>query len=176
MLQAHYSSVLDFSDEALLSAEKGFHRITDALDELSELEPAEESSLDIAGWRKKCYQAMGDDFNSPVLIAQLFEAVKMINSVATGKDQLKRNDIELLRTTFHAFFYDVLGLEHEVEQHHEDRSELVGDLVKLLIDQRNQARANRDFATADAIRDQLKAIGVQLKDGRSGTSFEISHA
>ena len=176
MLQAHYSSFLDFSDEALLSAEKGFHRITDALDELSELEPAEESSLDIAGWRKKCYQAMGDDFNSPVLIAQLFEAVKMINSVATGKDQLKRNDIELLRTTFHAFFYDVLGLEHEVEEHHEDRSELVGDLVKLLIDQRNQARANRDFATADAIRDQLKAIGVQLKDGKSGTTFEISHA
>ena len=176
MLQAHYSSVLDFSDEALLSAEKGFHRITTALDTLDQIQVSADATLDIEAWRQKCYQAMGDDFNSPVLIAQLFEAVKMINSVSAGNDRLDEKSLELLRSTLHAFFYDVLGLKHDADEQQNDRSELVDELVQLLIDQRNQARANRDFATADAIRDQLKAKGVQLKDSKEGTTYQLENA
>ena len=116
MLQAHYSSVLDFSDEALLSAEKGFHRITNALDTLDQIQVSADATLDIEAWRQKCYQAMGDDFNSPVLIAQLFEAVKMINSVSAGNDRLDEKSLELLRSTLHAFFYDVLGLKHDAHE------------------------------------------------------------
>jgi len=175
MLQAHYSSVLDFSDEALLSAEKGFHRITDALDTLDQLAPSNDSTLDIEAWRRKCYQAMGDDFNSPVLIAQLFEAVKMINAVSAGNDRLDEKSLDLLRSTFHAFFYDVLGLTHDAGGSQNDQSELVDELMNLLIEQRKQARANRDFATADVIRDQLKAIGVQLKDSKEGTTYALEN-
>ena len=119
---------------------------------------------------------MGDDFNSPVLIAQLFEAVKMINSVSAGNDRLDEKSLELLRSTLHAFFYDVLGLKHDADEQQNDRSELVDELVQLLIEQRNQARANRDFATADAIRDQLKAKGVQLKDSKDGTTYQLENA
>ena len=176
MLQAHYSSVLDFSDEALLSAEKGFNRITDAINSLDQIKTSADSTLDIEAWRQKCYQAMGDDFNSPVLIAQLFEAVKMVNSVSAGKDRLDEAGKELLQSTLHAFFYDVLGLKHETDQLQNDQSELVDELVQLLIDQRNRARANRDFATADAIRDQLKAKGIQLKDSREGTTYQLENA
>ena len=173
MYQAHYRSILDFSNDALLAAEKGFHRLMDAYRQVLELSPSAESSLDIQGWRQSCYDAMNDDFNSPILIAQLFEGAKMINAIKEGQQQLNAADLEVLRSTMHDFLFDVLGLVDISSQGGQDGDKLAGT-VELLIELRNQARANRDFATSDSIRDQLQQMGIQLKDGKEGTTYSLN--
>lgn len=172
MYQAHYRSILDFSSEALEASEKGFNRLMDAHRMLAGMETSEKSSVDIKSWRKACYDAMNDDFNSPILIAHLFEAVKTINSIKEGKDTISRSDLELLRKTMHDFLFEVMGLE-DVSFAVSHDGEKLSAAVELLIELRNQARSNKDFATSDKIRDQLAAKGIQLKDGKDGTSYEI---
>jgi cysteinyl-tRNA synthetase len=171
MLQAHYRSILDFSDDAIIAAEKGYNRLMDAMELLNEIESGTASTLDIASWKALCYDAMNDDFNTPILIAQLFEGVRFINLMNDGSAALTAVDLELFRQTMSAFIDDVLGLRNEKTAANND-DKLEG-IVNMLIAMRNEARANKDFAMSDQIRDQLIALGIQLKDGKDGTSFSI---
>ncbi len=170
MLQAHYRSVLDFSDEAILAAEKGFYRLMDAVDGLSKLTPGGTSTLDLAKWKADCYEAMNDDFNTPILIAQLFEAVRYVNLLTEGKESLTAADLEAFKQLVHAFVFDVLGLTHASAT--ADNSKLEGT-VEMLIEMRNRARADKDFALSDLIRDRLNDLGITIKDGKEGTTFTL---
>lgn len=172
ILQAHYRSILDFSDDAIQASEKGFARLMEAIENLRNLNTsANTSSFQIESWKQKCYDAMNDDFNSPILIAHLFDAVKTINLVVDGKETISDADKNSLLDLMNAFVFDVLGLFKD-ETASADHSKLE-DVVNLLINMRNEARANKDFAQSDAIRDQLAAAGIILKDGKEGTTFTL---
>jgi cysteinyl-tRNA synthetase len=170
MLQAHYRSVLDFSNDALIAAEKGFYRLMDAVDLLDTLKPSDKSTIDISSWKQACYDAMNDDFNCPILIAQLFEGVRYINLLNDGRETLNQVDLAAFKEIFNAFTFDVLGLEREQQQMNSDKLEGV---VQMLVAMRNVARANRDFAMSDHIRNELSALGIELKDGKEGTTFTV---
>lgn len=170
ILQAHYRSILDFSDDAIQASEKGFSRLMEAVENIKNLPVASASHFDVTGWKKKCYDAMNDDFNSPILIALLFDAVKAVNLIQDGKETITEADKSVLAETMDAFVFDVLGLFKEEEN--TDHSKLE-DVVNLLINMRNEARANKDFAQSDLIRDQLASVGIVLKDGKEGTTFTL---
>ena len=171
MLQAHYRSNLDFTNDAILAAEKGFYRLMEALDGLAAITPSSTSTLDISGWKQNCYDAMNDDFNSPILIAQLFEGVRFINLLKDNAATLTSEDLKILHTSMHSFVFDVLGLKDEKIVG--NNNEKLEGVVNMLINMRMEARANKDFALSDQIRDQLIALGIQLKDGKEGTTFSI---
>jgi cysteinyl-tRNA synthetase len=173
MYQAHYRSILDFSSEALEASEKGFNKLMDAYRNLEEVATSEKSSIDVESWRKACYDAMNDDFNSPILIANLFETVKFVNLLKDGKETITEKDLELLKQTIDDFLFDVLGLEDNVSENSQDGEKLTA-AVELLIQLRNTARANKDFAMSDKIRDELASKGIQLKDGKDGTTFSLN--
>ncbi len=174
MLQANYRSILDFSDEALTAAEKGFHKLMDAI-ALAPSIPTNpnNSSSGIKEWREECYEAMNDDFNSPALIANLFKAVKFINHKIENKITILEEEKEILIKTLHDFTFDVLGLEAVTALENNQDSERLTNVVELLIELRAKARANRDFETGDKIRDELAANGIQLKDSKEGTTFSL---
>lgn len=172
MMQAHYTSILDLSNDALLASEKGFHRLMEALDTLEVLETGRKSDFDLEPWKRQCYEAMNDDFNTPVLIANLFEAVKRINLIKEGKESISQSDKLELTQTLNAFVFEVLGLEQQKEGN--GASNKLSGVVELLIALRDEARANKDFPTSDKIRDQLAILGIQLKDGKEGTTFSVS--
>ncbi|PRX53900.1 cysteine--tRNA ligase [Flagellimonas meridianipacifica] len=171
MMQAHYSSILDLSDDALQASEKGYYRLMEAISVLEKLDKSTKSDFDVQVWQQKCYDAMNDDFNTPILIAQLFDAVKHINQIKEGKESITKEDLALMTSTFQIFVNDVLGIEL-IAQSNEDSNTLNG-VMDLLIDLRNQARANKDFKTSDKIRDELTSLGIQLKDGKDGTTFSL---
>ena len=174
LLQAHYRSIVDLSEDALLASEKGFQRLTEGIHLLDKLVAANETKgFDLKLWTDKCYQAMNDDFNSPLLIAQLFDAVKFINSVQNGSATIAAKDLAFLKDKMKAFTEDVLGLFFNSNQTEDKVSTALEGTVNLLIEMRKKARDNKDFATSDAIRDQLLALGIQLKDGKDGTSFSL---
>lgn len=171
IMQAHYRSVLDFSNEAMLAAEKGYNRLMDSLNQLKDLKASPSSSLDVNAWKNKCYAAMNDDFNTPILIAHLFEGVKWINLIRDGKETLSVEDMVLFVSSIKNFVFDVLGLESlGAEENNTGKLEAV---VNVLIGLRNQAREDKDWALSDQIRDELAAQGIQLKDGKEGTTFSI---
>jgi cysteinyl-tRNA synthetase len=171
MMQAHYRSILDFSNDALIASEKGFMKLMDALRNLKSLEPKNPSSnFDVVLWKKRCYDAMNDDFNSPILISELFNAVKYINQIKDGTNSIDDQNLKLLKQTFEIFIFDVLGLKDFELSKSEGKLEKT---VEILINLRNQARAERNFDLSDQIRDQLKSIGVQLKDGSGKTTFTL---
>jgi len=171
MLQAHYRSILDFSDDAIVAAEKGYNRLMEAMDNLNELAPGNASTLDISAWKQLCYDAMNDDFNSPILIAQLFEGVRFVNLIKEGSATLTAADLETFVKTMQGFVVDVLGLNNQKSA--ENNSDKLEGIVNMLITMRNEARANKDFAMSDQIRSQLAALGIQLKDGKEGTTFTL---
>ena len=174
LLQAHYRSIVDLSEDALLASEKGFQRLTEGINLLDKLVTENKTKgLDINLWSEKCYQAMNDDFNSPLLIAQLFDAVKFINSVRNGSATITSKDLAFLKDKMKAFTEDVLGLTFSNNQTEDKVSTALEGTVNLLIEMRKKARDNKDFATSDTIRDQLLALGIQLKDGKDGTSFSL---
>lgn len=170
-MQANYRSVLDFSSDALEASEKGYYKLMDAVRALNKPEASSSSSLEIRSWVQKCYDAMNDDFNTPVLISHLFEAVKYINQLKEGSATLSAEDLSFFKEKIHAFVFDVLGLMDEAKQ--ESSAKLEG-VVDLLIKLRKEARDNKDWALSDQIRDELQALGIQLKDGREGTTFSIN--
>ena len=172
MLQAHYRSILDFTNDGLLASEKGFYRLMDAINLLPELHSSETSSIDINSWKQSCYDAMNDDFNTPILIANLFEAVKYINQVKDGSETINADDLSLLKNTINAFVFDILGLENVTKT--ESGTDKLAGAVDILIKLRQDARANKDFALSDKIRDELAEAGIQLKDGKEGTSFSVN--
>ena len=171
MMQAHYTSILDLSDSALLASEKGYHKLMEGLKYIAKLPTANSTNFDILGWQNACYEAMNDDFNTPILIAQLFEGVKHINLIKEGKESITEDDLKILESVFRAFVFDILGLENQAVS--EENTQTIKGVMDLLIDLRNQARANKDWATSDKIRDQLNDLGIQLKDGKEGTTFSI---
>jgi cysteinyl-tRNA synthetase len=170
MLQAHYRSILDFSSEAIEAAEKGYLKLMEALKTLESLESGTSSVFDVAEWRQKCYDAMNDDFNSPVLIAQLFDGVKHINLIRDKKESISKEDLQLLTKIMQAFVYDVLGLENIDAKQGSDK---LDGVVEMLIAMRNEARTNKDWALSDKIRDELLEIGIQLKDSKEGTTYIV---
>ncbi|MGX7668404.1 cysteine--tRNA ligase [Flavobacterium pedocola] len=171
VLQAHYRSILDFSDDAILASEKGYNRLMEAIENLNNVEAGQTSSFDVKTWKQTCYDAMNDDFNSPILIAQLFEAVRYINLLREGKETLITTDLELFKKAIHAFVFDVLGLRNEKET--AANSDKLDGVVNMLIGMREEARANKNWGLSDEIRDKLLALGIQLKDGKEGTSFTV---
>ncbi|GAA3572086.1 cysteine--tRNA ligase [Snuella lapsa] len=170
--QSSYRSILDLTDDGLLASEKGFYRLMDAINLLSSLKPSEKSSIDISAWKQKCYDAMNDDFNSPILIAHLFEAVKYINQVHESSETLTPEDLTTLKDTINTFTFDILGLENVTKK--DAGTDKLSGAVSVLIKLRQEARANKDFALSDKIRDELAAVGIQLKDGKDGTTFSIN--
>ena len=174
MLQANYRSILDFSNTALLASEKGFNRLMDAYRNSSQIPVSSNSTFSVSEWKQRCYDAMNDDFNSPILIATLFEAVKFIVGVKEGNEKITLEDKDLLHKTMHDFIFDVLGLV-DTAIANQDNSEKLSGTVELLIKLRADARNNKDFATSDQIRDQLLALGIQLKDGKEGTVFSLEN-
>jgi len=168
-MQAHYRSVLDISNEAMVASEKGLQRLTEALEVAKLLTPNNSSSLDVSAWKKSCYDAMNDDFNTPILIANLFEGIRFINLVNDKKETLTAEDIATLTETISTFIFEILGIKDEKAT--SNNSEKLEGVVKMLIGMRNEARANKNFALSDQIRDELLALNIQLKDGKDGTSF-----
>ncbi|MGN7865094.1 cysteine--tRNA ligase [Chryseobacterium sp. 22458] len=171
-LQAHYRSVLDISNDAMIASEKGFIRLMEAVKVLNSITPddTKQSGFSLTEWKNKCYDALTDDFNSPILIAHLFEAVKYIFALNDGKETISTADIEDLKSTLNAFIFDVLGLQ-TVE---ENNNEKLDQTLKVLIELRNQARKSKNFELSDQIRDKLLAEGIELKDGRDGTSYVLN--
>ncbi|SHJ17162.1 cysteine--tRNA ligase [Flavobacterium terrae] len=168
-MQAHYRSVLDISNEAMVASEKGLTRLTEGIKLLDKLSTSNKSTIDVQTWKKSCYDAMNDDFNTPILIAQLFEGIKYINLINDGKESITTSDLEDLRITISNFVYDILGIQDE--QTVSNNSDKLNGAVEMLIRMRNEARANKNWALSDQIRDELAAIGIILKDGKEGTSF-----
>ena len=169
MMQASYRSVLDLTDDGLSAAEKGFHRLMDAIGIIDNLKTSSSSSLNITDWKQKCYDAMNDDFNTPILIASLFEAVKFINQVKDGSATVTPEDLALLKETIESFVFEVLGLVN-ISKESTGGNKLTG-AVEILINLRKEARLNKDFALSDKIRDQLAEAGIKLNDSREGTTF-----
>jgi cysteinyl-tRNA synthetase len=172
MLQAHYRSVLDFSDDAIIAAEKGFNRLIEGIELLSEIEASSTSTLDISSWKKSCYDAMNDDFNTPILIANLFEGIRFVNVLNDKRETISIVDFELLKNTLETFTFDVLGIKNEKTS--SNNSDKLDGVVTMLIGMRDEARANKNWALSDEIRDKLLALGIQLKDGKEATSFNIN--
>jgi cysteinyl-tRNA synthetase len=170
ILQAQYRSTVDFGNEALQAAEKGFTKLMNAIETLQILNPSDSSTYDIKELEKKCYAAMDDDFNTPILIAHLFDGVRIINSVKDGKESLTASDLSKMQKLFSDFVTDILGFISAKEKEENDLTEEVMELVLKL---RGNAKKNKDFNTADLIRDELDKAGIQIKDSREGSSWEI---
>jgi cysteinyl-tRNA synthetase len=171
ILQAHYRSPLDFSNEALQASEKGYQRLMKSLVTLEKLTPSTQSTEDIQSLKSKCYEALNDDLNSPILISHLFDAVRIINSVHDKKETLTANDINALRELLHTFIFDVLGLLPENDA--QSGNKVIANLIEIIIDLRKEARNNKDWATSDKLRDALAQAGVNIKDTKEGVSWEL---
>ncbi len=173
ILQAHYRSTVDFSDEALIASEKGLQRLMEANAHLDKITPAEKSSVDISSLRSKCYEAMNDDLNSPIVISHLFEGAKTINNIISGKEMISAEDLEELKSVYHTFLHDILGLMKETGSN-DEREAAYGKVVDMLLEQRLKAKANKDWATSDQIRDQLAALGFEVKDTKDGFEWKLN--
>lgn len=174
MMQAHYTSILDLSDDALLASEKGYHKLMEALKALPNITTSKTTSdFKVQDWKQLCYDALNDDFNTPILIAHLFDAVKHINLIKEAKATISEIDHNELKSIMETFVFDVLGIQHP-DQQNQGQNDAFDGVVQLLINLRNDARANKDFETSDKIRDELLALGIQLKDGKDGTTFSLN--
>lgn len=171
MMQTHYRSTLDFSNEALEGAEKAYTRVMESYKTLQQLQASSTSSEDIKTIEKKCYDAMNDDFNTPVLISHLFEAVRVINSTKDKKANLNQNDIELLKKIYQNFLFDVMGLKPEEDTGKANTA--LEKVMQLVLDMRAKAKTEKDFSTSDEIRNKLTEAGIQVKDGKEGASWSL---
>ena len=156
ILQAHYRSTVDFSNEALVAAEKGYNRLMQAYKTLGRLQPSKSSSVNVKGYRQLCYDAMNDDLNTPIVISHLFDMAKVINTVNDRKATLTQADIDELKSVMDTFVFTVMGLRDEAAG---DNTALVDGLMQMI--------------TSDKIRDNLNALGVTVKDGKDGATWEI---
>lgn len=172
MLQAHYRSTLDFSNEALQAAERGLERLFDGMETLERITPSEKSTVDLNQLEKSFFEAMDDDFNSPIAISHLFEGIRTINNAAAGKESMTASDLEKCRQFYHLAVRDILGLIPEGKIPGE--KELIGELIKLLLQMRIEARKNKDFETADRIRDEMARLGVEVMDTRHGFEWKVN--
>ena len=175
ILQAHYRSTLDFSNEALEAAEKGLKKLFSAVKLLSGLKPEKsvkngQKKTEIEKIEKACYEALDDDFNSPIVIANLFEGVRIINSINDNKDTISSEALDLLKTIFKTFVFDILGLKDESSA---DHSEYLKGLMELILQIRQRSRENKDWETSDQIRDTLQKLKIIVKDGKEVSTWEL---
>lgn len=171
ILQAHYRSTLDLSDSALQAAEKGYQKLMAAANTLQKIKTSETSSFKVDELIAKFFAAMNDDFNTPILIAHLFDGVKLINSINDGKESINAEDLETLQKHFQTFIFDVLGLKNEEQNTGND--ELLDGVMATLIELRLQAKNNKDWASADLIRNELSKLNIVLKDTKEGTDWKV---
>ncbi len=172
ILQAHYRSTVDFSNEALQAAEKGLQKLMKAISTLNKLKASPVSTVEVASLKTKCYEALDDDLNSPIVLSHLFEAVRIINSVADGSSKIDAAGIESLRELFNMFVFEILGLKDESTGKGDVK--LTGDLMNIIIDLRQDAKGRKEFAVSDKIREELNKIGVTLKDRKDGVDWDLS--
>ena len=172
ILQAHYRSTVDFSNEALQASEKGLERLMNGVKTLEELIPSEHSSVDISALKQNCFAALSDDLNSPVAIAHLFEGVRTINSVKAGTEKLSASDLADMKSFYNTVVFDILGLRAE-NIGGSSQNEVLSGAVELLINLRKEAKANKDWATSDRIRNELNAIGIEMKDTKDGVEWKL---
>ena len=171
ILQAHYRSTLDFSNEALQAAEKGLQRLMNGYHTLETLKNTRKSTIDVKELKNKCYEAMNHDMNSAAVISHLFDGVRFINSVKDNNEKISKEDLEELKDLFNIFIYDILGLKDEENVAAPD-DELNNELVKLLLNLRAEAKNKGDFNTSDKIRSQLNDLGIIVKDTKNGFEWE----
>ena len=176
ILQAHYRSTVDFSNEALQASEKGLARLMEGIANLKRITPTAGGSVEMAyvdELRRKCYEAMNDDLNSPIVISHLFDACRVINTVVDQKATMAGDVLAALTEVFHTFAFDILGLKEETGGG-SGREEAFGKVVDMLLEQRMIAKANKDWATSDKIRDNLAALGVEVKDTKDGFTWKLN--
>ena len=172
ILQAHYRSTVDFSNEALQASEKAYNRLMEGWNNLAKITPAETSTIEVKELRTKCYEAMNDDLSTPIVISHLFDGVRIINTVLAGNATLSQADIDELRETMRMFMFDILGLV-ESKNNDESGNEAYAKAVELLLELRREAKSRKDWATSDLIRDRLGEIGFELKDTKEGTEWKL---
>ena len=176
ILQAHYRSTVDFSNEALQASEKGLARLREGIANLKRITPTAGGSVEMAyvdELRRKCYEAMNDDLNSPIVISHLFDACRVINTVVDQKATMAGDVLAALTEVFHTFAFDILGLKEETGGG-SGREEAFGKVVDMLLEQRMIAKANKDWATSDKIRDNLAALGFEVKDTKDGFTWKLN--
>ena len=171
ILQAHYRSTVDFSSEALEASEKGLERLMEGYTRLHKLTAGQKSTIDVSGLREKCEAAMCDDLNTPIVISHLFEALKAINLVHDGKETISAADLDELKSVFGLFIEDVLGLKSQNEA--TESTEAYHKAIDLLLNIRLEAKKNKDWATSDKIRNELTALGFEIKDTKDGFEWKI---
>ncbi len=175
ILQAHYRSTVDFSNDALQASEKGLARLLDAYASLLKLKPSAASTVDLKDLKQKCYDAMNDDLNTPIVISHLFDATRAINSIKDGKDTISEAYLKDLQEVFQLFVFDLLGLKDEARSGADNGSvEAFSKAVDLLLSIRQQAKANKDWATSDKIRNELTAMGFEIKDTKEGAEWKLN--
>ena len=176
ILQAHYRSTVDFSNEALQASQKGLERLMKAFAQIERVEPTEGGALTEAyaeELKQKCYEALDDDFNSPIVISHLFDACRTINQLVDRKQTITPSGLEALRQTLNVFVHDILGLRTEA-QGGSQREEAFGAAVDMLLELRAKAKAAKDWATSDAIRDRLAELGFEVKDTKEGATWRLA--
>ncbi len=172
MLQAHYRSVLDLSNDALLAAEKGYNKLMDSIEILENFKNfGDKTNFDVKEWVNKCYKAMNDDFNTPILIANIFEAVKFINKTNHENTSISKDDWEVLLSSLKSFVFDVMGLEKQNLAYSENSK--INDVLDVLLELRNDARKNKNYELSDRIRNLLKNKGIKINDSDDKSSFTI---
>ena len=172
ILMAHYRSTVDFSNEALQAAEKGLERLTEAYTRLFKLKTGDKTTVDVAGLREKCTEAMDDDLNSPIVISHLFDSARAINTVFDGKGSISTEDLQELQATWHLFVEDILGLRMTQEKTDTSLDAYRG-AVDMLLNIRLEAKQQKDWATSDRIRNQLTALGFNIKDTKDGFEWNL---
>ena len=173
MMQTHYRSTLDFSNEALKASEKGFERLINAIKLLPTLPTSSNSSFNFEALRQSCYDAMNDDFNSPILIARLFDGVRIINSIKAGTETITAADLQAITAHYFEFVFNVLGLKFDDPlASNSDNDALGAKLMDVILEIRKEVRAKKDFITSDFIRDQLKKVNITIKDTKDGPVWE----
>ncbi len=171
MMQTHYRSTLDFSNEALQASEKGYARLMNAIKTMDSLKTSNTSTSNISELKKNCYEAMNDDFNSPILVANLFEGARIINSVNDGKESITADDLNTLKILMHTFTFDVLGLKSEHSNTTTDKA--LQGVMEIILDIRKDIKAKKEFEASDKLRDNLNKIHITIKDTKDGATWSI---
>lgn len=170
ILQAHYRSTLDFGNDALKAAEKGLQRLFNAIDLIEKLKVSDKSDFNISELSKKVYEAMNDDFNTPIAISYLFEAANIINKINDGHAVINQTGLDKLKTLINTMIFDVLGLKNDQA---ENSKKYIEPLINILLEMRNEAKQNKDYKKSDEIRNKLLKAGFEIKDGKDETTYSI---
>ena len=178
ILSAHYRGTVDFSNDALAASEKGLERLMNGLDDLDRIQPApstdETTAQTVATLRKRCYDALNDDLQTPTVISHLFEACRIINTVLDHKGSINATDLQELKDTMHLFAFDLLGLKSEKNANNDAREAAYGKVVDMVLDLRAKAKADKDWSTSDRIRDELAKDGFEVKDTKDGVTWKLN--